>query len=1294
MAESKINLVPLNGSNYATWKLQCQMALMKEGLWNIVSKTENPPGSGASEEVVAKYKARMDRALATIVLSIEPSLLYLLGSGEPKDPVEVWTKLQSQFQKKSWANKLVLRRKLYSLKLKKGASVQDHIKEMTELFNDLAVVGDNLGDEDRVVHLLASLPESYDTLVTALEASESVPSMEVVIDRLLYEEKKTKDRAEGTDEALIARGRKKMRCHYCKKIGHMQKDCYERARNEKSRHPQKKGKKSGSEGDNSIGLLATHTLAAAASDNKTNNRNCWIIDSGATCHISCNKTMFDKIESMSEPQIVTLGDGSSIETSERGTVKLKLKQVDGTYKDCTLYDVLYVPELSYNLLSITKATELGKTVKFDKSTCVIISNGDIVGSATKTGSLYYLNCQMISSHQRVNTVKEGESAKVWHQRFGHLNVSSLKQLASKQMVTGLSYADVANDMEMCEPCIQGKHHRSPFPATGGKRAQELLGLVHSDVCGKINSKSLGGAEYFLTFKDDKTRYTWVYFLKHKNEVFNCFKEWKAMVERESGHKVKILRSDNGGEYTSGEFESYLKDNGIKHELTVPRSPEQNGVAERLNRTLIESVRSMLFGAHLPQRFWAEALATAVYLRNRSPTKSVTGLTPYEAWSGDKPSVNHLKVFGCAAYAHISKEERRKLDPKGKKCILLGYGTTVKGYRLYSLGDNRVIYSRDVVFDENSYGFEKEEIETTDEAVKTIEIELSNGETDKTAENSATPEAEEQDEDEPPLRRSTREKRPTERYGVWINATQTMDCPEPSTAEEAFVSPEKKMWIEAMNKEMKSLEANNVYDLVELPRDRKMVGSKWVFKRKLKEDGSVERYKARLVAQGFLQRAGQDYDETFCPVVRFESIRSILAMAAQKGLIVHQMDVTSAFLNGNLDEEVYMAQPEGFEVKGKEHLVCRLKRSLYGLKQAPRCWNATLNNQLIKMGFVQTDSDPCVYVSSEGEFFIIAVYVDDILLAGKSNKRMTEVKQALSSQFEVKDLGELHYLLGITVKQDHVNQSIWIGQPAYTTSILEKFGMKDAKSIATPVNTGLKLTRATEEDDLADERLYQQIVGSLQYLSTMTRPDITYAVSTVAKFCSKPTKVHFTAVKRILRYLKGTSNHGLLYKKASSSNCVGYSDSDWAGDTDDRKSTSGYVFLVGDTAITWKSKKQSCVALSTAEAEYIALSQAAQEALWLRQLATDLQDEQQQPTVIYEDNQATICMSKNPQSHGKSKHIEIKYHFVREHVNGGAIELKYCQTENMIADMLTKGLGKQRFEKLRSMAGVSEQSSIK
>ena len=375
------------------------------------------------------------------------------------------------------------------------------------------------------------------------------------------------------------------------------------------------------------------------------------------------------------------------------------------------------------------------------------------------------------------------------------------------------------------------------------------------------------------------------------------------------------------------------------------------------------------------------------------------------------------------------------------------------------------------------------------------------------------------------------------------------------------------------------------------------------------------------------------------------------------------------------------------------MVCKLKRSLYGLKQAPRCWNITLDHQLKKMGFVQTPSDPCLYVSSEVELFIIAVYVDDILLAGKSDKRMKEVKRALSAQFEVKDLGDLHYLLGVAVNQNHAEKSIWIGQPTYTSTILEKFGMKEAKPIATPVNTDSKLVKATEKDELVDKYLYQSAVGSLQYLSTMTRPDITYAVSNVAKFCSNPTKEHWTSVKRIMRYLKGTQNYGLLYKKVNS-NTVGFSDSDWAGDIDDQKSTSGYIFQVGGTAISWRSRKQSCVALSTAEAEYIALSHAAQEAIWLRQLDTDLQSEPQEPTVIYEDNQAAICMSKNPQSHGKSKHIEIKYHFIREQISKKNIELKYCQTENMVADMLTKGLGKERFQKLIKLAGLTEQPGVK
>ena len=507
-----------------------------------------------------------------------------------------------------------------------------------------------------------------------------------------------------------------------------------------------------------------------------------------------------------------------------------------------------------------------------------------------------------------------------------MNVSSLRKLANDQ----LSSSDLSDEIELCESCAQGKLHRSPFPITGGNRAKALLELVHSDVCRNINVKSLSGAEYFLTFIDDKTRFVWVYILKHKSQVFQYFKEWKAMVERETGRALKTLRFDNGGEYTSSEFQLYLKKEGITHEFTVLRSPEQNGVAERLNRTLLEAVRSMLVGAQLSQGFWAEALTTAVYLRNRSLTKSVNGSKPYEAWSGRKPAVIHLKVFGCVTYAHIPKEERRKLDVKAKRCVLLGYGITVKGYRLYCPQDKKNFYSRDVIFDESRVGLEKEQMDNeAEEPCKLVEIDVTNDECqvsqqdaqetvnhdDVPPDNQVT--QDESSENETSLRHSNRERRKPKYYGVWINSTQTTEqYREPTTFEEASTSPEKDQWIEAMEKEMTSLKTNNVYDLVELPKGRKPVGSKWVYKRKLRADGFVERFKSRLVDQGFSQKAGQDYDETFSPVVRFKSIRSIIAIAIQNDMMLHQMDVTSGFLNGDLQEEVYMSQPERFQVKEK------------------------------------------------------------------------------------------------------------------------------------------------------------------------------------------------------------------------------------------------------------------------------------------------------------------------------------------------------------------------------------------
>ncbi len=348
------------------------------------------------------------------------------------------------------------------------------------------------------------------------------------------------------------------------------------------------------------------------------------------------------------------------------------------------------------------------------------------------------------------------------------------------------------------------------------------------------------------------------------------------------------------------------------------------------------------------------------------------MTPFEAWMGEKPRVDHLRTFGCAAYAHVAKDERHNLDPKARKCILLGYGTETKGYRLYDPKRARVFYSRDILFNELDRGVEKEL--TKQEETRYVEFDSFSDE-EPVADEAA----------EPVLRRSGRERRPPDHYGERIIIANDK-LKKPATMEEALASPDKVKWQNAMNMEIESLHSNDVWDLVELPKYRKAVGgNKWVFKLKVDADGSVERHKARLVAQGFSQKFGVDYDETFSPVVRFELFRTVVALAVQNGLKLHQMDVTTAFLNGELEEEVYMKQPEGFIAKDQEQLVCKLKRSIYGLKPSPRCWNSALDSQLKTMGFTQTSSDPCLYTAAEGETFIIAVYVDDIVLAGRDDR---------------------------------------------------------------------------------------------------------------------------------------------------------------------------------------------------------------------------------------------------------------------------------------------------------------------
>ncbi|KAL0387727.1 UNVERIFIED_CONTAM: Retrovirus-related Pol polyprotein from transposon RE2 [Sesamum radiatum] len=474
------------------------------------------------------------------------------------------------------------------------------------------------------------------------------------------------------------------------------------------------------------------------------------------------------------------------------------------------------------------------------------------------------------------------------------------------------------------------------------------------------------------------------------------------------------------------------------------------------------------------------------------------------------------------------------------------------------------------------------------------------------------------------------------------------------------------------------------ELTDRPKDKEVIGVKWIYKTKLNADGSIQKHKARLVAKGYSQLPGIDYTETFAPVARLDTIRALIAIAANKKWKIYQMDVKSAFLNGYIDEEIYVEQPQGFIAKGSEEKVLRLKKALYGLKQAPRAWYSRIDKYFMDRGFRRSLSEPTLYIKSQGnDTLIVSLYVDDLIYTGNNEKMIQVFKEDMMKTFEMSDLGLMHFFLGIEINQE--KEGIFICQRKYTETLLKKFKMESCKTVTTPLVTGEKYQKE-DGSQKVDGSMYRSLIGSLLYL-TATRPDIMFATCLLSRFMQSPSQVHYAAAKRILRYLRGTKDFGIWYKSTNDAKLVGYTDSDWAGSVDDMKSTSGYTFSLGSGIFSWASKKQATVAQSSAEAEYIAAAATSNQAIWLRRILEDIGEKQEEPTTIYCDNKSAIAITKNPVQHSRTKHIDIKYHSLREATTRGEIELKYCSTEEQLADIFTKALPRNKFEELCMKIGV-------
>ena len=525
--------------------------------------------------------------------------------------------------------------------------------------------------------------------------------------------------------------------------------------------------------------------------------------------------------------------------------------------------------------------------------------------------------------------------------------------------------------------------------------------------------------------------------------------------------------------------------------------------------------------------------------------------------------------------------------------------------------------------------------------------------------------------------------------------------DPVSFKQAMECSDSEKWFNAMKEEMKSMDVNQVWELIELPERSKRVGCKWVFKTKRDSKGNIERYKARLVAKGYTQKDGIDYKETFSPVSKKDSLRIIMALVAHYDLELHQMDVKTAFLNGDLEEEVYMDQPEGFISTGKENLVCKLKKSIYGLKQASRQWYIKFNNTITSYGFVENTVDRCIYMKVSGSKFIILVlYVDDILLATNDKGLLHDVKKFLSETFEMKDMNEASYVIGIEIFRNRSQGLLGLSQKGYINKVLERFRMENCSTGIVPIQKGDKFSELQcPKNDLERKSMesipYASLVGSLMYAQTCTRPDISFAVGMLGRYQSNPGIDHWKAGKKVLRYLQGTKDYMLTYKRSSHLEVVGYSDSDYAGCVDSRKSTFGYMFLLAGGAVSWKSGKQSVIATSTMEAEFVACFEATVHALWLRNfiLRLGLVDNIEKPLRIYCDNSAAVFFSKNDRYSKGAKHMDLKYLSVKEEVQNQRVSVEHIGTELMIADPLTKGLPPKTFTGHVERMGILDRSSF-
>ena len=1269
---------PFDGSNYKRWQERLILWLT---LSRVIHVKEGKPEQFSPEEGSAFDEADiLFRGLIISVLGDNLVDSYIrLPTGKA-----LWDALEAQYGVSDAGSELYIMEQFLEYRMVEDRSVVEQAHEIHTLAKDLK----NCSKESPCVlpnkfvagGIISKLPPSWRDFATSLKHKRQEFTIDGLIGTLDVEEKaRAKDiRGKGVVGASSAnlvqknnshknkkkppqnqpktkktttfkKKKKTGACYVCASTDHFAAKC-----------PNRKGNDSANMvisepgGTSGYGNLLPTVLSVFGSPE-------WWVDTGANIHVCADASLFSSYQTGGTSSLL-MGNGSHARVLGVGTVNLKFT----SGKTVQLKNVQHVPTIKKNLVSGSLLCRDGFKLVFESNKCILSKFGTFVGKGYESGGLFRLSLSDVCNKIAYNVINVDET-NVWHSRLCHVNFGCMMRLANLSLIPKFTF--VKNSK--CHVCVESKQTRKPHK-TAEARSLAPLELIHSDLCEMNGVLTKGGKKYFMTLIDDSTRFCYIYLLKSKDEALHYFKIYKAEVENQLERKIKRVRSDRGGEYFSNLFTLFCEEHGIIHERTPPYSPQSNGVAERKNRTLTDLVNAMLDTAGLSKEWWGEAILTACHVLNRVPTKNKE-ITPFEEWEKKRPTLSYLRTWGCLAKVSVPITKKRKLGPKTVDCIFLGYAIHSVGYRFLIVKSGvpdmhvgTIMESRDATFFENIFPMRDETSSSRQEFIE------DDGSAEPIEHNEHTL-VENPEEDNNDAPRKSKRQRTVKSFGDDFIVYLIDDTPR--TIEEAYSSPDADYWKEAVRSEMDSIMSNGTWEVVERPYGCKPVGCKWVFKKKLRPDGTIEKYKARLVAKGYTQKEGEDFFDTYSPVARLTTIRVLLSLAASYGLLVHQMDVKTAFLNGELEEEIYMDQPDGFVSKGQEGMVCKLLKSLYGLKQAPKQWHEKFDRTLTSAGFVVNEADRCVYYRYGGaEGVILCLYVDDILIFGTSLNVIKEVKEFLSQNFEMKDLGEADVILNIKLVKE-INGGVILTQSHYVEKVLSRFGYSDYKPVSTPYDASLILRK--NKRIMRDQLRYSQIIGSLMYLASATRPDISFAVSKLSRFVSNPGDDHWKALERVMRYLKGTMNYGIHYTGYPRV-LEGYSDSNWISDADEIKATSGYVFTLGGGAVSWKSCKQTILTRSTMEAELTALDTATVEAEWLRELLMDLPIvEKPLPAILMNcDNQTVIVKVNSSKDNMKSsRHVKRRLKSVRKLRNSGVIALDYVQTAKNLADQFTKGLSR-------------------